>query len=859
MHLKSTLLPGPMASLVLVLALVSGPQPASPVPVYAVVTEPRSFVRQISLDLLTGYHRALVNTSGTPGIGGVGSNSELTTTSPQTACSLSSSGDRALVWGRLVLVNLQAAPCGWLQQVERLQAAGASGVLFWDETKDVSLPRLPVDSGVHANVTIPTFGMMLADGTALSYALSAAVTAQRTVQLTLPLREPSKCRREHAATITSARTDGDLVVLRGTFPGQSSSCWFYDPTRPGGQHSCLQFGASATACGAITASFVYVNETALVCRYPRDLPAGGRGVRVAVQTTFVSGSVISATCFSHQHTAHTVAAPGAYAVLPAAALPSQLGSPPPDALHGCACDVAQGCTPLVPGSRDLWCVVAGTRACPPALPFASGTGAARPCLSEVPGLESSPCLPGCQGRACSTLDACVCDDGYTGGTCTRAVCEKGCVAETGACVAPDVCDCVDGWTGISCNRPVCEGDCGGGDVGTCVRPGQCVCHLSGTNGATCADAEEVAAPPSRGDRDVIIVLSCLCCVLLLGVCFVASLKKGGSSVTLQSAPEGAELGPLVSRVVTTSRAFLWCAHTTEREEDVFRNNSEDYHARRRGLLPSYRESQSSSSLAANAVAQLRRLFAGNDQPALPDEGPAGAQRPNSAVPAGRSLPAGPSVMVDGRAPPSRPRDDPDNISSRSAPPEYSSPATHRRSIDSGTPALVQLRCARYGCSVRSGAGIMLLAWSCLPYLWVLACNCAGQTARPEGVSSAGTGGAARPLHVTATSLSSSALMVPPASRRHHRHQRDFDGGHLQIPPRPPSLDQGVLFDARPARRDSNDRRRRSRLRGSRRVSPAPPTELPAMAAASLSRRSAADHPPPPLQLPVMNVVRPASR
>ena len=113
--------------------------------------------------------------------------------------------------------------------------------------------------------------------------------------------------------------------------------------------------------------------------------------------------------------------------------------------------------------------------------------------------ESASACPTIQGVACSGrgsceagTDSCVCEAGSYGPACEHAsACEAGCSAH-GSCEGVGHCVCASGWTGHSCSEAVCDSDCSG--RGSCVG-GTCACH-AGFVGETCSVHTASACPDS---------------------------------------------------------------------------------------------------------------------------------------------------------------------------------------------------------------------------------------------------------------------------------------------------------------------------------------------------------------------------
>ncbi|XP_065175947.1 adhesive plaque matrix protein 2-like [Sycon ciliatum] len=100
--------------------------------------------------------------------------------------------------------------------------------------------------------------------------------------------------------------------------------------------------------------------------------------------------------------------------------------------------------------------------------------------------EIRPCSGGCVHGMCNTTRSrqgiCQCQDGWSGPTCSQAVCQQPC--QNGQCVAPNICVCNKGWKGSSCHRAICKGSC---NHGKCVSPDRCRCR-KGWSGRRCSRA-----------------------------------------------------------------------------------------------------------------------------------------------------------------------------------------------------------------------------------------------------------------------------------------------------------------------------------------------------------------------------------
>ncbi|CAF4387551.1 unnamed protein product, partial [Adineta steineri] len=53
------------------------------------------------------------------------------------------------------------------------------------------------------------------------------------------------------------------------------------------------------------------------------------------------------------------------------------------------------------------------------------------------------------GGVCTGPTTCACATGWSGDTCTTAICTNGC-QNGGQCTAPDICTCTAGWSGATC-------------------------------------------------------------------------------------------------------------------------------------------------------------------------------------------------------------------------------------------------------------------------------------------------------------------------------------------------------------------------------------------------------------------------
>eukprot|EP00941_MAST-03F_sp_MAST-3F-sp1_P003768 g3768.t1 len=110
--------------------------------------------------------------------------------------------------------------------------------------------------------------------------------------------------------------------------------------------------------------------------------------------------------------------------------------------------------------------------------------------------KSCLCASGTAGTRCEYSDAttcsgngmvdstgaCTCKTGWSGDSCSEAVCSKDC-KNGGLCSAPDVCTCGAGWSGTQCEMATCTKSCKNGS--TCSAPNTCAC-VEGFSGEDCS-------------------------------------------------------------------------------------------------------------------------------------------------------------------------------------------------------------------------------------------------------------------------------------------------------------------------------------------------------------------------------------
>ncbi|CAF1421771.1 unnamed protein product, partial [Adineta steineri] len=72
--------------------------------------------------------------------------------------------------------------------------------------------------------------------------------------------------------------------------------------------------------------------------------------------------------------------------------------------------------------------------------------------SSSNGIVVEPCSIDCQnGGVCTGPTTCACATGWSGDTCTTAICTNVC-QNGGQCTAPDICTCTAGWSGATCTQ-----------------------------------------------------------------------------------------------------------------------------------------------------------------------------------------------------------------------------------------------------------------------------------------------------------------------------------------------------------------------------------------------------------------------
>jgi hypothetical protein len=208
---------------------------------------------------------------------------------------------------------------------------------------------------------------------------------------------------------------------------------------------------------------------------------------------------------------------------------------------------------------------------------------------------------------CLTNGTCACPPGYEGINCTEPVCNSpACAAETGLCTAPNLCTCDTGFAGPACDTPLCTDECNRN--GVCTSPDECVC-LDGFTGDSCAEKGAGGGGGGGGGGASGALVLALGGVVALFVCLlllVVRAKMTKPIIIMQDAPEGAELGPLVTRTIVTKRRAWGIVQVTEKTQDYYINASLDANSRRAGLLPSYDQSVSRTASATTISLALRR-------------------------------------------------------------------------------------------------------------------------------------------------------------------------------------------------------------------------------------------------------------
>ncbi|XP_078422639.1 tenascin-X-like [Cetorhinus maximus] len=109
---------------------------------------------------------------------------------------------------------------------------------------------------------------------------------------------------------------------------------------------------------------------------------------------------------------------------------------------------------------------------------------------------------GTHGTFSPSTCGCVCEEGWSGPTCSKASCPVNCHPHQGDCVAGR-CVCHEGFTGEDCSKEICPDDCN--DQGRCIDD-KCVC-FPGYTGYGCT--EEICPDDCKG-RGRCVDGSCVC-------------------------------------------------------------------------------------------------------------------------------------------------------------------------------------------------------------------------------------------------------------------------------------------------------------------------------------------------------------
>ncbi|XP_041068481.1 tenascin-like isoform X4 [Carcharodon carcharias] len=109
---------------------------------------------------------------------------------------------------------------------------------------------------------------------------------------------------------------------------------------------------------------------------------------------------------------------------------------------------------------------------------------------------------GAHGTFSPSTCGCVCEEGWSGPTCSKASCPVNCHPHQGDCVAGR-CVCHEGFTGEDCSKEICPDDCN--DQGRCIDD-KCVC-FPGYTGYGCT--EEICPDDCKG-RGKCVDGNCVC-------------------------------------------------------------------------------------------------------------------------------------------------------------------------------------------------------------------------------------------------------------------------------------------------------------------------------------------------------------
>eukprot|EP00730_Choanoeca_flexa_P019235 TRINITY_DN9390_c0_g1_i1.p1 TRINITY_DN9390_c0_g1~~TRINITY_DN9390_c0_g1_i1.p1 ORF type:complete len:801 (+),score=48.32 TRINITY_DN9390_c0_g1_i1:260-2662(+) len=406
------------------------------------------------------------------------------------------------------------------------------------------------------------------------------LVANADVRILLPDIEPAKCDVSRAPRLQSVEQQLDTVIIVAEiFNASAVRCWFtrrssnYDP--------CVVEGSRTASCRSPRANGVLTENGRIHCSLPQIVQQEPTSYMVSLEALYARGLTTTLACFSHQHSNPRLWTSVQGLPIPSAGVPSS-GLPVSSA---CSCQGA--CDLRVARTSVLWCLT--STSCPAALMISldNQSTLAIPCDGDLPGLSKSSCAVQCKGVACELDGSCSCAPGWIGTTCMQAVCNPAC-SEHGRCVLPNVCECDGGYTGYSCSEPVCNNKCT--DNGACIAPETCRCY-HGYDGEACTPVVESKIDRTSGHTIAIVGLSLLVVAAATTAYLFWRIKKVPPTLIVQPAPEGAALGPIVSRARTTQRTVLGCTRVTQTIEDFFQNESQDLNNRVAGLLPSYRESQ----------------------------------------------------------------------------------------------------------------------------------------------------------------------------------------------------------------------------------------------------------------------------
>lgn len=384
-------------------------------------------------------------------------------------------------------------------------------------------------------------------------------------------------------------SDSTLYISGVWERSQSHTCWFLVENDP-----CL-VNAASSQCRAPRSQAIQLESSRSIvrCTIPTEIRAL-HFYRLALEVTFMSGNVTTLRCFSHEHS-HTSAADASKLPLVPQTISANATLDALSPLCECIEDIYP-CSVRVTSSTTLWCKTSSS--CPAALKLgpalASGQPSAHviPCDGSVPGIPSLSCAATCLGLGCTLDNECVCAAGYSGAACATPICVPACKAEQGVCGAPNTCTCLEGYRGLDCSQPMCQLNCS--EQGVCFNPDDCRC-FQGFEGDFC-EAQSVHRTTSNTRTQVLVAILVSSLIVAVVVIFLLwRIKRARPIMVMQPPPDGAELGPIVSRMTSLERRWFCWLRTSTQTEEFFENASQDAINTHLGLLPTYRESNESQS------------------------------------------------------------------------------------------------------------------------------------------------------------------------------------------------------------------------------------------------------------------------